>query len=53
MVSFMRLNKFGFCGDITTRQASNDSIFMADRVRVLEKRRLLTLRGRLNTEAIE
>lgn len=32
---------------------SNDSIFMADQVRVLAKGRLLTLRGRLNTSAIE
>jgi mRNA interferase MazF len=32
---------------------SNNSIFMADRIRVLAKSRLLTLRGRLNIQAIE
>jgi mRNA interferase MazF len=32
---------------------SNNSIFMADQVRVLAKSRLLTLRGRLSTSAIE
>ena len=32
---------------------SNDSIFMADQVRVLAKSRLITLRGRLSTSAVE
>lgn len=32
---------------------SNDSIFMADQVRVLAKDRLLRLRGRLNPSSIE
>jgi mRNA interferase MazF len=32
---------------------SNDSIFMADQVRVLAKDRLLRLRGRLNSSSIE
>jgi mRNA interferase MazF len=32
---------------------SNNSIFMADQVRVLAKSRLLTFRGRLNAETIE
>jgi mRNA interferase MazF len=32
---------------------SNNSIFMADQVRVLAKSRLLTLRGRLSNDSIE
>jgi mRNA interferase MazF len=32
---------------------SNDSIFMADQVRVLAKSRLLTLRGKLSVNTIE
>jgi mRNA interferase MazF len=32
---------------------SNDSVFMADQVRVLAKDRLLKLRGRLNSSSIE